>query len=236
MKAWRGNCNKSSHILNPHTKWKWLISVTLLSVISCRNNCMYSILQGRNWVGPRSSLHVVVKTGIPTTDKEFQIDGPKWRGCWASQVWRNVEQSHDFDFTLFLCLLKMKNHGQVVYVCISPLKVFNIFQQNMIQSLHITVVCRIYFFLLTTFISQQTQTEQFNFCLFKDMMIIMMGMTIITTKIETWRKIQISFRPAACGWKTFFDILYTEWYAKENCVPVVTHSYVPKCLKLLPHS
>lgn len=80
MKACRGNWNKGSHILNPDTKWKWLISVTLRSLICCRNNCLYSILQIRSSVGPRSSMNLVVKTGIPANDKKLTSDHPIMKG------------------------------------------------------------------------------------------------------------------------------------------------------------
>jgi len=76
MKACTENWNKGSHILNPDTKWKWLISVTLRALICYRNNCLYSILQIRRWVGPKSSTNLVVKTGITATDKKVTSDHP----------------------------------------------------------------------------------------------------------------------------------------------------------------
>lgn len=172
-------------------------------------------------MGTRSSLHIVVKTGTPTSNKELTLGhqiSDRWSKMKGVLSLSGLKKCWGITWTCFHTVpfsLKMKNHGQAVYTCISPLKLFNIFQQNMTQSLHITFVCRIYFFLLTTFISQQTQTEQFHFCLFKDMVTIMTVMTTITKKTGTWRKIQISLRPAAFNWKFFFDILYTEWYAKK---------------------
>jgi hypothetical protein len=77
-----------------------------------------------------------------------------------------------------------------------------------------------------------TQTEKFNFCLFKKMMM----MIIITKKIGTLLKIQISLIPAAFKWKTFSDILYAELYAKKTVYAGAMHSDVPKCLKRLLQS
>jgi len=89
MKACRGKWNKGSHILNPDTKWKWLISVTLRSLICYRNNCLYGILQTRRWVGPRSSLNLVVKTGIPATDKKSDLRSSNF--SWMIQKEGDVE-------------------------------------------------------------------------------------------------------------------------------------------------
>jgi hypothetical protein len=45
------------------------------------HNCQYHMSQAGSWVGPRSSLDVVVKTKIPTTDKKLTLDHPISDGC-----------------------------------------------------------------------------------------------------------------------------------------------------------